>query len=207
MTKRSYYLLKDGKTITSEKPTVRYKSVARAANKKEAIKVFNSRFEKKADGTYTERKPGSTPRRVSIIPPKPKVEAPKPGSKICYCIKEDCGCPRAGDPESEQHLPLPPSVARARSSEAALGTPAEVLDDEQESRLTLGVPLQEEVDRMLGLGPLTQTFHYREVEYQVPQGTRVTLTSKGVIILTPQATAPEAPRENLTDLYMAGMRE
>ena len=95
MTKRSYYLLKDGKTITSEPPTVRYKSVARVANKKEAVKVFNARFEKR-DGVYLERKPDATPRRVSIISSSPKVAAPKPGSKICFCIEEDCGCPRAG---------------------------------------------------------------------------------------------------------------
>ena len=203
MTKRSYYLLKDGKTITSEPPTVRYKSVARVANKKEAVKVFNARFEKR-DGVYLERKPDATPRRVSIIPSSPKVAAPKPGSKICFCIEEDCGCPRAGEPGSEQHIPMPPSALRAR----ALGTdptpPDEVLGDEQDDRLTSSVA---DVDTLLGLGPLTQTFHYREVEYQVPQGTRVTLTSKGVIILTPQITAPEPSRENRTDLFMSGMRE
>ena len=192
MTKRSYYLLKDGKTITSEPPTVRYKSVARVANKKEAVKVFNARFEKR-DGVYLERKPDATPRRVSIIPSSPKVAAPKPGSKTCFCIEEDCGCPRAGEPESEQHIPMPPSALRARA-----------LGDEQDDRLTSSVA---DVDTLLGLGPLTQTFHYREVEYQVPQGTRVTLTSKGVIILTPQITAPEPSRENRTDLFMSGMRE
>jgi hypothetical protein len=202
MTKRSYYLLKDGKTITSEPPTVRYKSVARVANKKEAIKVFNARFEKK-DGVYTERKPDTTPRRVSVIPSKPKAKTPKPGSKVCFCVEEDCGCPRAGEPESEQHIPMSASATRVLGRGAELGTPAE-LDEEQEGGLVASAV---DVDTLLGLGPLTQTFHYREVEYQVPQGTRVTLTSKGVIILTPQVTAPEPPRENLTDLYMAGMRE
>ena len=180
MTKRSYYLLMDGKTITTEKPTVTYKSVARAASKGEAQKTFKARFETGPGRVYTERKPGATPRRVTIARPFPDRRSP---------MEEGQG------PKAQQHLQLPPSAEGART--AGL---------QEEEDLTLDIP-REETARLLGLGPLVQTFHYRSVTYKVPQGSIVTLTSRGEIILTPAELAPDALRENLTDLFLAGMRE
>lgn len=176
MSKRSYYLLMDGKTITTEKPTVTYKSVARATSKEEAQKIFKARFETGPGRVYTNRKPGATPRRVTVT------SAP------------DRRAPMEEGPKAQQHLLLPPSVGRSRAAGI-----------QEEEDLTLD--LTQETTRLLGLGPLVQTFHYRSVTYKVPQGSVVTLTSRGEIILTPSELAPDAIKENLTDLFLAGMRE
>ena len=65
---RVYYLLSDGKTVTTDQPKTKPKAVTKAANKKEAVKKFNSRFEK-VDGVYGERKKQPTPsRRVRLVP-------------------------------------------------------------------------------------------------------------------------------------------
>ena len=199
---KSYYLHRDGKTITSEHPGVRVKSVARATNKKAAIQVFNTRFEK-VDGVYTDRKPGATPRRRTILAleAKPKVLAQAPGSKIC--LDPDCDCSRAGDPESEVHMPLPPSVSRAVGPESKLGTVAESLDDTD----PLLAELQARENVRVLFTPRTirqQVFYYRDVTYTVPEGSKVTLTAKGEILLQAPEQAPEPEMENAIDLMFQG---
>jgi hypothetical protein len=104
---RSYYLLQDGVTITTDHPTVRYKSVARAGTKREAVRVFNSRFEKNPDGSYGDRKNNATTRRLTVR--HPGSEAPK--------------------------VPLSQTVAKAVAAAGRLGEFAEVLSDEQEAPL------------------------------------------------------------------------
>lgn len=80
---RSYYLLLDGKTITTEHPDGRYKSVARAENKRDAEKVFRSRFVKNEDGSYGDRIAGACPRRITVRPDrKPTASAPSDDSGI-----------------------------------------------------------------------------------------------------------------------------
>lgn len=113
MSIRSYYLLRDGVTITTDHPIERYKSVARAGTKREATKVFNSRFEKNPDGSYGDRKNNGTTRRMTVR----RTE--------------------------EKRIPLPHSVTEAVRAEGRLGQPGEVLDDEQEASMlsALGSPL------------------------------------------------------------------